>query len=83
LPKNADEMRSLFVRMVMGDYLKCFYCDVCSAKFITNMKLKYKLLGNGCKSQFVREKMEGEGKPRIRNYSTRLSPDNIPGIMKE
>ena len=35
LSKNADEMRSLFVRMVMGDYIKCFRCDACGAKFIT------------------------------------------------
>ncbi len=36
LPKNADEMRSLFVQTVMGDYLKCFRCDHCGAKFIVN-----------------------------------------------
>lgn len=47
LPKNADEMRSLFIRMVMGDYLKCFRCTGCGAKFITNKKPKYKLFGNG------------------------------------
>lgn len=47
LPKNADEMRSLFVRMVMGDYLKCFRCDSCGAKFITNKKPKDKFLSNG------------------------------------
>ena len=47
LPKDADEMRSLFVRTVMGDYLKCYRCFACGAKFITNKKPKYKLLGNG------------------------------------
>jgi len=47
LPKNADEMRSLFVRTIMGDYLKCFRCDSCGAKFITNKKPKYKFFGNG------------------------------------
>jgi FtsZ-binding cell division protein ZapB len=47
LPKNADELRSLFVRTVMGDYLKCFHCDACGAKFITNKKPKYKFFGNG------------------------------------
>jgi FtsZ-binding cell division protein ZapB len=47
LPKNADEMRSLFVRTVMGDYLKCFRCDTCSARFIVNKKPKDKLFGSG------------------------------------
>ena len=47
LPKNADEMRSLFVRAIMGDYLKCFRCDACGTKFITNQKPKYKFFGNG------------------------------------
>ena len=47
LPNNADEMRSLFIHMLMGDYLKCFRCDACGAKFITNKKPKYKLFGNG------------------------------------
>lgn len=47
LPKNADEMRSLFVRKVFGEYLKCFRCDACDTKFITNMKPKDKSLGNG------------------------------------
>jgi len=47
LPKNADEMRSLFIRTVMGDHLKCFRCDACGAKFITNKKPKYKFFGNG------------------------------------
>jgi len=47
LPKNADEMRSLFVRTVLGGYLKCFRCDACSAKFITNKKPKNKFFGNG------------------------------------
>ncbi len=46
LSKNADEMRSLFVRTMMGDYLKCYRCDSCGAKFITNKKPKYKLFGN-------------------------------------
>jgi len=47
LPKNADEMRSLFVQTVMGDYLKCFRCDSCDAKFITNKKPDNKYFGNG------------------------------------
>jgi len=47
LPKNADEMRSLFVHTVMGDYFRCFRCDSCGAKFITNKKPKNKYFGNG------------------------------------
>jgi hypothetical protein len=47
LPENADEMRSLFIRTVMGDYLNCFRCDVCGVKFITNKKPKDIFLGNG------------------------------------
>jgi regulator of replication initiation timing len=45
LPKNADEMRSLFVRFVMGDYLKSFRCDHCGAKFILNKMPKKTLFG--------------------------------------
>ena len=43
--KDTDELRSLFVHTVMGDYLKCFRCDACGAKFITNKKAEHKLLG--------------------------------------
>jgi hypothetical protein len=47
LPKTADEMRNLFIRTIMGDYLKCFRCDACGAKFITNQKPKYTFFSNG------------------------------------
>jgi hypothetical protein len=47
LPKDVDEMRSIFVRAVMGDYLKCYRCDSCGAKFITNKKPKDKYFGTG------------------------------------
>ncbi|MFC1980409.1 coiled-coil domain-containing protein [Chloroflexota bacterium] len=47
ISKNADEMRSLFIRTVMGDYLKCYRCGSCGAKFITNKEPKYKFFGNG------------------------------------
>jgi len=47
LPKNADEMRSLFVRTVMGDYLKCYCCDNCGVQFIVNKPAKNKYLGSG------------------------------------
>lgn len=46
LPKNADEIRSLFVRRVMGDYLKCFHCKVCGAKFMVNKEPHYKSISN-------------------------------------
>ena len=45
LPKNADEMRSLFVHFVIGDYLKSFRCDHCGAKFILNKTPKKTLFG--------------------------------------
>ncbi len=47
LSKSAEDMRSLFIRTVMGDYLKSFRCDACGAKFITNKKLANEYLGNG------------------------------------
>jgi len=47
LSKSAADMRSLFVRTIMEDYLKCFHCDSCGAKFITNKKPKSKYCGNG------------------------------------
>ena len=34
--KNSDELRSIFIRTVMGDYLKCYRCDSCGARFIVN-----------------------------------------------
>jgi len=34
--KTADEMRGFFVSKIIGDYLKCFQCKGCGAKFITN-----------------------------------------------
>ena len=46
ISKNADEMRSLFVRTVMGDYLKCYRCDSCGARFIVNKEPHYKFYGN-------------------------------------
>jgi len=40
--KNAEELRSAFVRTVMGDYLHCFRCDLCEAKFILNRSPYYR-----------------------------------------
>ncbi len=47
LSKSPADMRSLFIRTVIGDYLKCFRCDSCGAKFITNKKPQNKYFGNG------------------------------------
>jgi hypothetical protein len=46
ISKNADEMRSLFVHTVMGDYLKCHRCDNCGARFIVNKEPHYQFYGN-------------------------------------
>ncbi|MFC2013481.1 coiled-coil domain-containing protein [Chloroflexota bacterium] len=46
LSKSSADMRSIFIRTVMGDYLKSFRCDSCGAKFITNKKPANKYLGN-------------------------------------
>jgi len=47
LSQSSADMRSLFIRTVMGGYLKSFRCDACGAKFITNKKPADKYLGNG------------------------------------
>ncbi|MCK4825426.1 hypothetical protein KA005_57290, partial [bacterium] len=46
LPKNPDELRSIFIRKVMGDYLKSFRCEACGAKFITNKEPEDRLIGS-------------------------------------
>lgn len=43
--KNIDDMRSLFVSTIMGDYLKCFHCENCGASFIVNKELHHKYDG--------------------------------------
>lgn len=45
--KNPEELRGIFIRTVMGDYLKSFRCETCGAKFITNKEPEDKLFGNG------------------------------------
>jgi hypothetical protein len=57
LPKNADEMRSLFIRTLIGDYLKCFHCGSCGAKFIVNKEPPLKTVLNhyqcpSCRTSF-------------------------------
>lgn len=44
--KKADDLRSLFVRTILGDYLKCFCCKVCGAKFMVNKEPRYKSISN-------------------------------------
>ena len=44
---GALNPRAHFQWAVMGDHLKCYRCDACGAKFITNRKTKSKLFGNG------------------------------------
>jgi len=44
--KKPDELRALFVRTVLGDYLKSFRCDYCKAQFMVNKKPHSEYLGN-------------------------------------
>ena len=34
--KDNSDLRSLFIQEVLGDYLKCYYCDSCGASFLVN-----------------------------------------------
>lgn len=45
LSQSAEEMRGLFIRVTMGDYLKSFRCDYCGSKFMTNGKPGSKFQG--------------------------------------
>ncbi len=47
---NTTELRSLFVSKVMGDYLKCYRCDSCGARFIVNQEPchKYHVISYKC-----------------------------------
>ena len=42
---DHTELRSIFVRTIMGDYLKCYKCDACGGKFISNRIPKRTLTG--------------------------------------
>lgn len=44
--KKVDDLRSLFVRTIMGDYLKCFRCETYGARFIVNKEPYYKFYNN-------------------------------------
>ena len=41
---SIQEMRSLFVTTVMGDFLKCYHCTHCGTQFIVNKKPEKKLI---------------------------------------
>ncbi len=47
---QPDRLRYLFVMTVLGDYLKCYRCDRCGLKFITNKEPQSHLLGYSCPS---------------------------------
>jgi len=44
--KEPSDLRSLFVRIVLGDYLKCFRCSNCGASFIVNREPRYQFISN-------------------------------------
>ncbi len=48
--KCFDDLRSIFIRTVLGDYLKCYRCDSCGAKFIVNKEpcRKYNVISYKC-----------------------------------
>ena len=48
--KTSDDLRSIFIRTVMGDYLKCYRCDSCGARFIVNKEpcRKYHVISYKC-----------------------------------
>lgn len=43
---TLDDLRSLFVRTIMGDLLRCFHCDHCGASFIVNKNPHYNVAAN-------------------------------------
>lgn len=44
--KEVADLRGYFLKTVIGDYLKCYCCKACSAKFIVNKEPRYKSLMN-------------------------------------
>jgi len=44
--KKADDLKSFFIKQVMGDYLKCYRCDYCGTRFLVNKKLENLALDN-------------------------------------
>ena len=50
LTRSNEAMRTLFIRTVLGDYLKCFQCTRCGSRFILNQTLdkQYRLYPYHC-----------------------------------
>lgn len=46
ITKTLDDLRGHFVSTLMGDYLKCFRCKVCGARFMVNKEPYYKTFSN-------------------------------------
>jgi len=43
---KPEELRTIFIRTIMGDYLRCFCCGECGAKFIVNKEPHHKQIYN-------------------------------------
>ena len=43
--KLPEDLRAYFLSKVIGDYLKCFRCKTCGARFIVNKQPQYKGIG--------------------------------------
>ena len=46
--KKPGELKGIFIRVVLGYYLKCFQCGQCGARFILNMQPRYQPLSAPC-----------------------------------
>jgi len=46
LSGKPEELKTLFIRTIFGDYLNCFTCDHCGAKFIVNKDPHWKYQSN-------------------------------------
>ncbi len=44
--RTAEDLRSMFIQSVMGDYIKCFQCDDCGARFLVNKDPRPDFFGN-------------------------------------
>ena len=44
--RKVDELKSIFVSTVMGDFLKCFKCNNCGASFMVNKEPHNKFVNN-------------------------------------
>ena len=44
--KDSEDLRTLFVRTVFGDFLRCFRCDSYGARFMVNREPRYQYFQN-------------------------------------